>query len=117
MTDELEIFEYAPGRFRMRRPVPPPVAASSLPAPHVIRDEMEPTEQVNGKFYTSKAKFRAVGRALGLTEVGNDPARLVDKKPTRASTTPAAKRARRQAFEKATAEYKQGRRPRRPQET
>jgi hypothetical protein len=108
-----ELYEYAPGRFRIRRPPPPPAAASTLPAPHVIRDEMEPTEQVDGRFYSSKAKFRAVGRALGLTEVGNDPARLITKKPARASTTPAAKRARRQAFEKAAAEYRQGRRPRR----
>ena len=40
--------------------------------PYVIRDEMEPTEQVNGEFYTSKAKFRQVGRELGLIEVGNE---------------------------------------------
>ena len=40
--------------------------------PYVIRDEMEPTEQVDGVHYTSKAKFRAKGRELGLTEVGNE---------------------------------------------
>jgi hypothetical protein len=37
----------------------------------VISDEMPPTEQVDGKFYTSKRAFRAVGRANGLTEVGD----------------------------------------------
>ena len=39
--------------------------------PYVIRDEMDPTEQVDGRFYTSKAKFRAIGRELGLIEVGD----------------------------------------------
>jgi hypothetical protein len=37
----------------------------------VISDEMPPTEQIDGKFYTSKRAFRAVGRANGLTEVGD----------------------------------------------
>ena len=36
---------------------------------------MPPTEQVDGRFYTSKAAFRATGRALGLTEVGNERSR------------------------------------------
>jgi hypothetical protein len=40
--------------------------------PFVIRDEMPPTEQVDGKFYTSKARFRAKGRELGLIEVGTE---------------------------------------------
>lgn len=40
--------------------------------PYVIRDEMDAVEQVDGVFYTSKAKFRAKGRELGLIEVGNE---------------------------------------------
>jgi hypothetical protein len=40
--------------------------------PMVISDEMPPTEQIDGIFYTSKRQFRAVGRALGLTEVGTE---------------------------------------------
>ena len=65
---------------------------------------MEPTEQVDGKFYTSKAAFRAVGRALGLTEVGNE-------KPgprQRASASKEAKAQRRQSLKKAIERYKAG---------
>jgi hypothetical protein len=29
-------------------------------------------EQVDGRFYDSKSKFRAVGKSLGLIEVGNE---------------------------------------------
>ena len=71
----------------------------------VISDEMEPVEQVDGKMYTSKAKFRAVGRAHGLIEVGNDPARF---KPMRRNHSTKAER--RRSLEKAIAQYKQGRR-------
>lgn len=49
-----------------------PAKRSDLPLPNVISDIMPPTEQVDGKFYTSKRQFRAVGRAHGLTEVGNE---------------------------------------------
>lgn len=50
----------------------PAVARSALPLPYVISDAMDATEQVDGKFYESKSEFRAVGKALGLTEVGNE---------------------------------------------
>jgi hypothetical protein len=40
---------------------------------HVIGDEMPAvTHPSNGKYYTSKSKFRAETRARGLTEVGNE---------------------------------------------
>jgi hypothetical protein len=67
----MSLIEIAPGRFvtKKRRIAP---ARSNLSLPYVISDEMPPTEQVDGKFYTSKAAFRAVGRANGLTEVGNE---------------------------------------------
>lgn len=100
-----DLIEVAPGRWRMARKGAQP-ARSDLPAPMIIRDEMAPTEQVDGKFYTSKAKFRAVGRALGLTEVGNEKFRP----KTRASASAANKRARRQDFEQAVAQYRAGRR-------
>lgn len=47
-------------------------ARSALPLPYIISDEMPPTEQVDGRFYTSKSQFRAVGKSLGLIEVGNE---------------------------------------------
>lgn len=53
-----------------------PVARGQFPCPQVISDTMEPTEHIDGKFYTSKSKFREVTKANGCIEVGNDPARL-----------------------------------------
>ena len=49
-----------------------PPKRGELPLPYVISDTMEPTEQVDGKFYTSKREFRRVGRSHGLTEVGTE---------------------------------------------
>ena len=94
----MTLVEIEPGRFRFVRPSPPP-ARSTLPCPHVISDEMEPTEQVNGIYYTSKSTFRAVGRALGLTEVGNEKF----KPKQRASADPNVKQARREALQRAYA--------------
>jgi hypothetical protein len=67
---------------------------------------MPPTEQVDGKFYTSKRAFRAVGRANGLTEVGNEKF----KPKQRASEDPHVERARVETVGKAIAQYKAGRR-------
>lgn len=95
----MKLVEVEPGRWRFVRPTTPP-ARSALPRPYVISDTMEPTEQVDGRFYTSKAAFRATGRALGLTEVGNEKPR-----PKRRFTDQRAVKAQRQqaiktAFEK-----------------
>jgi hypothetical protein len=50
---------------------------SALGAPMVITDEMPETQHMaDGRHYTSKRKFRAVTRAHGCIEVGNDPAML-----------------------------------------
>ena len=68
---------------------------------------MEPTEQVDGKFYTSKRQFRAVGRALGLTEVGNEKLPPI----TRATSKPGVKEARRKSIHTAIEKYKAGHRP------
>jgi hypothetical protein len=101
----VRLVEVEPGRWRVARPGAP-VARSALPCPMVISDEMAPTEQVDGRFYESKAAFRAVGRSLGLTEVGNE------KPPPkwRSTDTKAVKAARRQALKTATEKYKAGHR-------
>jgi hypothetical protein len=78
---------------------------SSFPAPYVATDTMDPVEQVDGKFYTSKRTFRAVGRQLGLTEVGT--AKVKPK-----TYTPLSKDKRRDDLKRVIAQYKEGRRPR-----
>jgi hypothetical protein len=102
----MTLIEIEPGRFRFLRPSLPP-ARSDLPCPHIISDIMPETEQVDGRFYTSKRAFRAVGRALGLTEVGSEKF----KPFVRSTAKPETKAARRDAVWKAFAQYKSGRRP------
>lgn len=94
----MSLIEIEPGRFVVDRRRSP-VARSTLPLPYVISDEMPPTEQVDGKFYTSKAAFRAVGRSLGLIEVGNEKF----KPKTRSTDAPEVKRKRREALRNAVA--------------
>ena len=102
----IELIEIEPGRWRVKRDTPQNFARSSHPRPYVISDTMEPTEQVDGKFYTSKRQFRSVGRALGLTEVGNEK-----RKPkARESGTRAAAEQRRNSIKKAIARYQAGER-------
>jgi len=102
-----ELVEVEPGRWRIVKSTIAP-ARSALPCPHIIGDIMPATEHVDGKFYTSKSSFRAVTRSLGLTEVGNEKF----KPKQRASASPAAKIARRDAVRQATARYKAGERSR-----
>jgi len=83
------------------------VQRSNLSLPYVISDEMPPVEQVDGKFYTSKAAFRAVGRANGLTEVGNEK----PKPKVRASKAAHFTQMRRNALRVAVQKYKAGQRP------
>jgi len=101
----MRLVEVAPNVWRVDKPSAP-LARSALPCPMVISDTMPPTEQVDGRFYESKAAFRAVGRSLGLTEVGNE------KPPPkwRSTDTKAVKAARRQALKTATEKYKAGHR-------
>jgi hypothetical protein len=101
----VKLIEVGPGRWRVERPPLKP-ARSDLPLPYVISDTMEPTEQVDGKFYTSKRAFRATGRALGLIEVGNEKF----KPKTRASEAHAVKEARRTAIKTAVEKYRAGHR-------
>ena len=93
----VELEEIAPNRWRVKR-TPQHFARSEHPVPYVISDSMPATEQIDGKFYTSKRAFRAVGRAAGLTEVGTEK---LTHNVTRASTTTAAKTSRREAVQKA----------------
>ena len=101
----IELIEVEPGRWRVARETRP-VARSNLPCPYVISDTMPPTEQVDGKFYESKAAFRAVGRALGLTEVGNEKL-----KPKRARQLTRNKGSAAAVARRAIAQYKDGERP------
>lgn len=49
------------------------VARSHLPAPMLIRDEMDPVQsQLDGKMYDSKSSLRRTYKAAGVNEVGND---------------------------------------------
>lgn len=65
---------------------------SDLAAPMVVSDSLEVMagslngmqSMADGKFYTSKARYRADLRARGYVEVGNDPARLRPSKKVRA---------------------------------
>ena len=93
----IELEEVGPNRWRVKRPVKENRRAENMPLPFVISDNMEPTEQVDGKFYTSKRAFRATGRALGLVEVGNEK---LKPKPKNAGSR-AADEARRASIKKA----------------
>ena len=93
----IELEEVGPNRWRVKRPVKENRRAENMPLPFVISDNMEPTEQVDGKFYTSKRAFRATGRALGLIEVGNEK---LKPKPKNAASR-AAGEARRASIKKA----------------
>ncbi len=99
----VELVEVEPGKWRIKRAILRP-PRSDLPCPQVISDIMPPVEQVDGKFYTSKRQYRAVGRAHGLIEVGNEklPPRV------RASEDRSIKAARRRSIHTAIQKYKAG---------
>jgi len=103
----MKLIEVAPNRWRIDKPSAP-VARSALPCPMVISDEMPPVEQVDGRYYTSKRQYRAVGRAHGLTEVGNE--KFAPKR--RSTSEREVKEARRKTLRTAVEKYKAGHRPR-----
>ncbi len=84
-----------------------PPKRGCLPLPYVISDIMDPVEQVDGRFYTSKSEYRRVGRSHGLIEIGTEK---LKPKTTRASDDPVAKKQRKAAIGKAISQYKAGRR-------
>lgn len=67
------------GREVYRKELKPVRGRSDLPIPMFIRDDMEPTEHVDGRFYTSKSEYRRITKERGYIEVGDDPARLRSK--------------------------------------
>ena len=74
---------------------------SILDAPMVIADEMPATQHMaDGVIYTSKRRVRAVTRAHGCVEVGNDPA-MFRPKPKPKPDRQAVKAAVGRAFSKA----------------
>lgn len=99
----MRLVEIEPGRFRFAREQTPP-ARSELPCPHVISDEMPPVEQVDGRFYTSKARFRAEGRAHGLIELGTEKL----KPKARSTDNAKVKTERRHALRRAVERYRAG---------
>jgi hypothetical protein len=99
----VELVEVEPGKWRIKRATLRP-PRSDLPMPMVISDTMEPVEQVDGKFYTSKRQYRAVGRAHGLVEVGNEKL----KPKGRASEARNIKAARREAIHTSIQKFKAG---------
>jgi hypothetical protein len=101
----MKLEEVAPGRWRIKKPRHKP-ARSDLPLPMIISDIMPETEQVDGRYYTSKRAYRAVGRAHGLTEVGTEKF----KPKTRATDDRAVKDARRRSISKAIERFKSGER-------
>jgi hypothetical protein len=65
---------------------------------------MDPTEHVDGKYYTSKATYRAVSRAHGLVEIGTSKI----KPRKRASERREEKEKRRKTLKLALDKYKAG---------
>ena len=46
---------------------------STLPAPHLLRDDMPPVQSMaSGRMYDSKSAIRAEYKRLGMVELGND---------------------------------------------
>lgn len=73
------------------------IAASKLPFPMVISDQIEIQNQVDGKIYTSKSALRQSYRQNGYIEVGNEELKVKrtvkpDRKAIRDSVRKAAAR-------------------------
>jgi hypothetical protein len=101
----MSLIEIAPNRWVVDKRQSPP-RRSNLSAPMLISDEMSATEQVDGRYYTSKAAFRAVGRAHGLTEVGNEKFQVKQRTSAHAFQTHMRRNALKVAEEKFRAGYR-----------
>jgi hypothetical protein len=99
----MKLVEIEPGRWRVARETSP-VARSALPCPMVISDAMLAVEHVDGRIYESKAAFREVTRAHGLTEVGTEKF----QPKTRSSLDPAFRQGRRKVIKTAIEKVKAG---------
>lgn len=83
----------------------PPKYASDGVAPNVISDTMEPLRHMaTGKYFDSKAAFRAETKAAGCIEVGNDPAAARPRKPV-----PLSREKRREDIRKTIYDLRNGR--------
>lgn len=71
---------------------------SDLPCPMLITDEMPAAEHVDGRFYTSKAAYRQVTRAHGLTEVGTEKIKRPKPKMSKAAREAGINKAVEKAF-------------------
>jgi hypothetical protein len=101
----IELEEFAPGRWRVKKHrVNKKLRGENVSLPFVISDSMPPTEQVDGRFYESKSAFRAVGKANGLIEVGNEK----PKPRVRPSAAPDAKARRQRSIKTAVDKFKAG---------
>ena len=80
------------------RPMP---QRSDLPMPMLISDDMPAAEHVDGRFYTSKAAFRQVTRAHGLTEVGTEKLNRPKPKMSKAQREQGINQAVEKAFARA----------------
>jgi hypothetical protein len=104
----LGVYQIGPNKWS-NRPPRAQTTRSRLPMPYVISDEMPPTENVDGVYYTSKRAFRATSRALNLIEVGNEKFTPF----TRSTAKRETKAQRMAALKVAVEKYKAGHRPRR----
>lgn len=87
---------------------PVEVARSSLPTPRIVTDSMAPVQSMlDGKTYDSKSAIRATYKAAGVTEVGNDAARLRPREKPKTD-----RQAIKSTLDKAAARYERGERAR-----
>jgi len=102
----MAVYQVSPTKWT-NRPPSEQQKKSGLSGPYIISDEMPATEQVNGVWYTSKRQYRAAGRRLGLTEVGDQN---LNRKPK--AYTPLSREACRDIVERSIAQWRAGWRPR-----
>lgn len=96
-------FDAGDGRQVYRKIPEPNRSRSDIACPMLIRDDMPPTEHVDGRFYESKSAFRKVTRQRGFIEVGDDKSRF-DMAPRQQSNRKAVK----DAVERARARVSRG---------
>jgi hypothetical protein len=109
MARESFVFDRATGElvdrdlFYARQPAP---KRSGLAAPMVISDGMPDTQHpCTGQYMSSKSAYRAVTKAHGCIEMGNDPARLRPRQKPRPD-----RKAIRDSVAKARARFNRGER-------
>jgi hypothetical protein len=85
---------------------PAPDRVSDFPCPRIAGDSMAPVQSMlDGKMYDSKSALRATYKAAGVTEVGNDPARLKTRQKPKVD-----KQSIKDSLDKAEARFNRGER-------